>query len=211
MLSPPPPRSDHRHERIRVLLIVEKAHEPRVRRAVADLGGAGLGADVETGEVMLGVVGRDGVVAHQLPEARRGRAVHVPLGDALRAVVYELRLDEHAAVCHGANKAQHRVRAHKVRRLPDARPADLRITHKLRGVIASGGRYPVETLPVEKAVLAHVVDHRVLPKPHRERGERAVAGIRERLFKILLPVRRFAGDGHARDLGLALAVKALVE
>ena len=159
-----------------MLVIREEADEPRVRVAVAKLGGAGLGAELQTGEVHIAVIVVDDVVVHHLREllCRGGldkRGGHrFFTGD-------HMRLDERAAVCNGADVAQHRIGADGIGRLADARPAKLGVTDKVERVSARVTADAVKLMGREEAVFRDVVDHGLMTKHHGDLRESDVAGV----------------------------------
>ena len=189
-----------------MLFILQKACEPRMRGAVADLGGAGLAAHRETREAVVAVDG-DHIVAHQaLHGLGRVRVYQQGLPRRL-AVAYHCRLYQNPVVGDRRHIAQHRKGTDQVSRLPDAGPAGLGVTDKVQRIGACRGRDAVQIVRVQKAVGAHVVDHLGLPDHDGDLRKRDVARVCQRPGKVLGIVLKGTDDLDACDLGLALTEK----
>ena len=191
-----------------MFLVVEKAGEPGVGGPVAELGGAGLGAERKPGEIERALVMICGVVGHHLLELVCSGFLEITGFYRFFAVADELRLAEHASVAHRADEAQQGIGADHVGRLADPRPAELRIADELCREAAGSRRDAVQLLRIDKAEVLHIAQQLILPEADRKLREGDVAGIGERLLEGLRIVLSRADDRNPGNLVLALAVEA---
>ena len=183
-------------------IVEQETREPCVRRAVADFGGAGLGAEIQPRETVRAVVRRD-VVVHHVAQLVGGRGAEQICARAAGRVEQQRRLDDAAAVGNGRDVAQHGVRADEVLILTDTRPGEIRAAGRTLGEAAGHRRDAAQRLGIEEAEFFRIALDGVRAELERDLRERAVAGVCQRILERLAAVHARALDGHAADVNTA--------
>ena len=201
---------EYDHKGVGVRRVVKEASHPGVASAVAHLGGAGLGRDVEAREDPAAVGVLHVVVHHLGYPLRRFGGEQLRLA-VERAVAQQRRLIHRAAVGDGGDVAQHGVGADEVLILADARPGQ---AHGAGPALREAAGQDVHAVELERgghAQLLGVLGHELRAELQRQRAEGAVAGVGQRLLYGLGAVAARAGEQGPVHYHLPLAPEAALK